>query len=122
MIGASPKQFFTLKEGDTAYTLQRECNSFGQYLAVTELKVGGLPRTIIIPAGKLKQGWRTFGIELRRILEPSQYALGGLKFVPYRSKQIPNSHSVRFCQVLCESCQSSGAGKTEACSTAPHQR
>ena len=95
MIGASPKQFFMLKEGDTAYTLQRECNSFGQYLAVTELKVGGLRRTIIIPAGKLKQGWRTFGIELRRILEPSQYALGGLKFVPYRSKQIPNSHSVR---------------------------
>ena len=28
-------------------------------------------------------------------MEPSQYALGGLKFVSYRSKQIPNSHSVR---------------------------
>ena len=95
VMGASPKQFFTLREGDTACTLQRGCNSFGQYLAVIELKVGGLWQTIIILAGKLKQGWRTFGIELRRILEPSQYALGGLKFVSYRSKRIPNSHSVR---------------------------
>nr|POE75998.1 hypothetical protein CFP56_53517 [Quercus suber] len=66
-----------------------------QYLAVTELKVGGWQRTIIISARKLQQGWRTFGIELRRILEPSQYALGGLRFVPYRSKQIPKSHPVR---------------------------
>ena len=29
VIGASPKQFVTLREGDTAYTLQRGCNSFG---------------------------------------------------------------------------------------------
>ena len=29
MIGANPKQFFTLREGDTAYTLQQGCNSFG---------------------------------------------------------------------------------------------
>ena len=40
--GVSPKQFFTFSEGDTACTLQRESNSFGQYLSVTELKVGGL--------------------------------------------------------------------------------
>ena len=87
VIGVNPKQFFTFKEGDITYTLQRGSNSFGQYLSVTELKVSGLQRTIIILAGKLQQGWRTFGIELRRILEPFQYALGGLKFVPYRSKQ-----------------------------------
>ena len=30
MIGVNPKQFFTLREGDTAYTLQRGSNSFGQ--------------------------------------------------------------------------------------------
>ena len=93
--GVSPKQFFTFKEGDIAYTLQRGSNSFGQYLSVTELKVGGLRRTIIIPARKLQQGWRTFGIELRRLLEPSQYAVGTLKFVPYRSKQIPKYQPAR---------------------------
>ena len=93
--GVSPKQFFTFREGDTAYTLQRESNSFGQYLSVTELKVGGLRRTIIIPAGKLQQGWRTFGIELRRLLEPSQYVVDALKFVPYRSKQIPKYQLAR---------------------------
>nr|POE76508.1 hypothetical protein CFP56_18959 [Quercus suber] len=42
MIGDSPKQFVTFKEGDTAYTLQRGSNSFGQYLSMTKLKVGGL--------------------------------------------------------------------------------
>ena len=93
--GVSPKQFFTFREGDTAYTLQRESNSFGQYLSVTELKVGGIRRTIIIPAGKLQEGWRTFGIELRRLLEPSQYVVDVLKFVPYRSKQIPKYQLAR---------------------------
>ena len=93
--GVSPKQFFTFKEGDTAYTMQQGSNSFGQYLLVTELKVGGMRQTIIIPAGKLQQGWRTFGIELRRLLEPSQYALGGLKFVPYKFKQIPKYQPTR---------------------------
>nr|POE55912.1 hypothetical protein CFP56_76967 [Quercus suber] len=89
MTGDSPKQFVTFKEGDTAYTLQWGSNSFGQYLSMTKLKVGGLRRTIIIPVGKLQEGWRTFGIELRRQLEPSQYALGGSKFVLYRFMQIP---------------------------------
>ena len=53
---------------------------------MTELKVGGLQRSIIIPAGKLQQGWRDFVIELRRMLEPSHYALGGLKFVLFIGK------------------------------------
>ena len=39
VIGANPKHFFTIREGDSAYTLQRGSNSFGQYLTVTELKV-----------------------------------------------------------------------------------
>ena len=52
MIGVNPMQFFTFRDGDSAYTLQRGSNSFGQYLSVTELKVGGSRRTIIIPAGK----------------------------------------------------------------------
>ena len=69
---------------------------------MTELKVGGLWRTIIILAGKLQQGWRTFGIELRRLLEPSHYALGGLKFVPYRPKQIPKYQPVGLYLMLFE--------------------
>ena len=86
MIGVNPKQFFTFREGDTAYMLQQGSNLFGQYLLVTKLKVGGLQRNIIIPVGKFQQGWKTFGIELRRRLEPSQYALDGLNFVPYKPK------------------------------------
>ena len=42
VIGVSPKQFFTLREGDSAYTLQRGSNSFCWFLLVSELKVGGL--------------------------------------------------------------------------------
>ena len=40
VVGINPKQFFTLREGDIAYTLQRGSNSFGQFLLVSELKVG----------------------------------------------------------------------------------
>ena len=32
VIGVNPKHFFTLREGDVAYMLQRGSNSFGQYL------------------------------------------------------------------------------------------
>ena len=35
MIGVSPKQFFTFRGGDIAFTLQWGSNSFGQYLSVT---------------------------------------------------------------------------------------
>ena len=52
VIGVNPKHFFTLREGDVAYTLQRGSNSFGQYLSVTEL----------IPASKVQQGWRAMGL------------------------------------------------------------
>ena len=85
VIGVNPKQFFTLREGDTAYTLQRGSNSFGQFLLVTELKTGGLQRSVIIPEGKEKYGWKVFGLELRKMLEPNQYAFGGsgqVKFIP----------------------------------------
>ena len=86
VIGVNPKHFFTFRDGDTVYTLQRGSNSFRQYLSMTELKVWGLLRSIIILASKSQGGWRTFGIELRRILEPSQYAVGGLNFLPYKYK------------------------------------
>ena len=74
VIRVNPKQFFTLREGDTAYTLQRGSNSFGQFLLVSKLKVGGLWSSVIIPKGKEKHGWKVFGLELRKMLEPNQYA------------------------------------------------
>lgn len=58
--GVSPKQFFTIKEGDIAYTLQRSSNSFGQFLLLTKFKVGRSRRSIIIPKGRTKNGWRVF--------------------------------------------------------------
>lgn len=76
VVGVNPKQFFTLKEGDTAYTLQRGSNAFGQFLFVSELKVGGHRRSVIIPSGKAQKGWKVFGLELRKMLAPDQYALG----------------------------------------------
>ena len=48
VVGASSKQFFTFKDGDSAFTLQRSTNSFGQFLLLTELKVGGSKKLIII--------------------------------------------------------------------------
>ncbi|XP_030943370.1 uncharacterized protein LOC115968197 isoform X2 [Quercus lobata] len=85
VVGVSSKQFFTLREGDTTFTLQWSSNSSGQFLLLTELKAGGSRRSIIIPEGKERHGWRAFGLELRKLLNPSQYAVGGnglLKFIP----------------------------------------
>ena len=84
VVGVSPTHFFTFREGDTAFTLQWSSNSSGQFLLLTELKTGGSRRSIIIPEGKERYGWRAFGLELRKVLNPSQYAVGenGLKFIP----------------------------------------
>ena len=35
VIGVNPKHFFTLREGDIAYTVQQGSNLFGLYLLVT---------------------------------------------------------------------------------------
>ena len=84
VVGVSPKQFFTFREGDTAFTLQWSSNSSGQFLLLTELKTSGSRRSIIILEGKERYGWRAFGLELRKVLNPSQYAVGvnGPKFIP----------------------------------------
>ena len=76
VVGVNLKQFFMFKEGDTAYTFQWSSNYFGQYLVETEVKVGGLRRSIIIPKGKEKSGWKGFGIELTKLLEPKSTCFG----------------------------------------------
>nr|XP_023883457.1 uncharacterized protein LOC111995759 [Quercus suber] len=85
VVGANSKQFFTFRDSDIAFTLYRSTNFSGQFLLLTELKVGGSRRSIIISEGKEKCGWRAFGLELRKLLYPSQYAVGGTghhKFIP----------------------------------------
>ena len=77
VVGISPKHFYTFREGDVAYTLQRTSNSFGLFLLLTELKVGGSMRSIIIPEGRAKNGWRVFGLELRKMMEHENYVDGG---------------------------------------------
>ena len=78
VIGISPKYFYSFKEGDLAYTLQRSSNSFGLFLLLTKFKVGGSRRSITIPVGRAKNGWRVFGLELRKLLEPENYVNGGI--------------------------------------------
>ncbi|KAL0013503.1 hypothetical protein SO802_000572 [Lithocarpus litseifolius] len=78
VVEASPKLFFSLRDNNSAYTLQCSTNSFGQFLLLTELKVGGYRRSVIIPVGKDKNGWRVFGLELRKLLNPSHYAEVGM--------------------------------------------
>ena len=83
-VGISLKYFYTFRDCDVAYTLQRSSNSFGLFLLLSELKVSGSSRSIIIPEGRAKNGWRVFGLELRKILEPENYVNGGFghsKFV-----------------------------------------
>ena len=56
VVGFSPKYFYTFRDGDVAYTLQRSSNSFGLFLLLIELKVRGSRRSIIILVGKEKNG------------------------------------------------------------------
>ena len=56
VVGFSPKYFYTFRDGDVAYTLQQSSNSFGLFLLLIELKVGGSRRSIIILVGKEKNG------------------------------------------------------------------
>ena len=84
VIRISPKQFFTFKKGDIAYTFQKSFNSFGQFILLTEFKIGRSKRSVIISKGRTKNGWRAFGLELRKMLEPEYYVNGGFdhsKFV-----------------------------------------
>ena len=99
----SPKQFFTFREGDTAFTLQWSSNSSGQFLLLTELKTSGSRRSIIILDGKERYGWRVFGLELRKVLNPSQYAVGvnGPKFIPQVWRfNLEAHHSRTFAEVV----------------------
>ena len=89
-VGINPKIFYTFREGDLAYTLQRSSNSFGMFLLLTEFKVGGSRRSIFIPEGRDKNGWRVFGLELRKLLEPDNYVNGGSGF----SKFVAQHHKV----------------------------
>ena len=77
VAGISPKYFYTFREGDLAYTLHRSSNSFGLFLLLIEFKVGGFRRSIIIPEGRGKNGWKVFGLELWKMLEPENYVNGG---------------------------------------------
>ena len=103
VVGVSPKQFFTFREGDTAFTLQWSSNSSGQFLLLTELKTSGSRRSIIILEGKERYGWRAFGLELRKVLNPSQYAVGvnGPKFIPQVWRfNLEAHHSRTFAEVV----------------------
>ena len=91
VVGISSKNFYSFREDDLAYTLQRSSNSFGMFLLLTEFKVGGYRRFIFIPEGKTKNGWRVFGLELRKLLEPENFVNGGSsfsKFVAQHHKDI----------------------------------
>ena len=103
VVGVNPKQFFTLREGDTAYTLQRSSNSFGQFLLLTELKAGGSRRSVFLPVGKERNGWRTFGLELRKVLNPTHYAVGGSdlpKFIPQQRINLESYHLGTYAEVV----------------------
>ena len=103
VVGVNPKQFFTFREGDTTFTLQRSSNSFGQFLLLTELKVGGSRRSVFIPVGKERNGWRRFGLELRKVLNPSLYAMGGFelpKFIPQQRVNLEFHHLGTYAEVV----------------------
>ena len=104
VVGVNPKQFFSFREGDAAYTLQRCSNTFGQFLLVSELRVGGHRRYVIIPGGRAQNGWKVFGLELRKMLDPDQYAFvgsGQAKFVSLPQRRMLGHYPSRsFAEIV----------------------
>lgn len=98
IFGVNLKQFFTFRGGDMAYTFQRGSDTYGQYLAMTELNVGGRRRIVIILEGKEKGGWRSFGLEFRKMFEPNLYALGVVD-KPLALKLLRGATITLFCSI-----------------------
>ena len=72
-------------------------------MLLTELKAVGSRRSIILPEGRERNGWRAFGLELRKVLNPSQYAVGenGPKFIPQVQRfNLEAHHSRTFAEVV----------------------
>ena len=65
---------------------------------MSEFKVGGHQRFVIIPRGKAQNGWKVFGLELRKMLELDQYALGCSSQVSTTKENVKVSSLSDFCQ------------------------
>ncbi|KAL0010524.1 hypothetical protein SO802_005632 [Lithocarpus litseifolius] len=113
VVEVSPKLFFSFRDSGSAYTLQRSTNSFGQFLLLTELKVGGYRRSVIIPVGKEKNGWRVFGLELRKMLNPSHYAEGGAGLPTFISQVLRPSWEAQNSRTFAEVVQDSFGSAVE---------
>lgn len=61
VVGVNSKKFFTFRDVDIAYTLRRSSNSFGHFLLLTKLKVGGFRRAVITRR-QSKKWWEVFWV------------------------------------------------------------
>lgn len=52
------------------FMIQQPSNSRGMFLTITEFYSGKWKGLIIIPGGQNCSGWKDFGLEVRRTLEP----------------------------------------------------
>ena len=74
---------------------------------MSELKVGGRQRSVIIPGVKAQNGWKVFGLEFRKMLELDQYALGCSGQVSATEENVRVSSLSDFCRDI----EGSGAVK-----------
>ena len=59
----------TIRKGDTVFILQLGSNAHGTFLMVSELLHGQRKGNIVIAEGRLCSGWRSFGLNLRKIIK-----------------------------------------------------
>jgi hypothetical protein len=60
----------TFLEHGKTYVNQRDSNSYGRFINVTECGRGGRRGRIVIPEGQKQSGWRGFLKELQLLLDP----------------------------------------------------
>ena len=73
--GQSHGQFAKFfREGDECFLLQLRSNTYGAFLLISELINGRRKGSLVVPEGKSGSGWRGFGLQLRKVIDPKSLA------------------------------------------------
>ena len=65
----------TVREGETVFILQSGSNAHGSFLMIFELLHGCRKGFLVIPEGRMGNGWRGFVWHLKKVLAPGNLAI-----------------------------------------------
>ena len=89
----------TVREGETVFILQSGSNAHGSFLMIFELLHGSRKGFLVIPEGRMGNGWRGFVGHLKKVLAPGDIATNlPLKLLPGSELQASKSFAAAVVQ------------------------